>query len=192
MTRPRRVSDDEILMATARVMGRVPPSEFTLALVGQEAGLAPATLLQRFGSKVGLLRALAEAGVAGMSGALEYVRAQHASPVQAIEAYLMGFAMLAPTADVLANNLAYLQLDLTEPTLRAPTKAMFESHERALRILLEDGVRAGELRALDAPVLARTLLSVAQGALIVWGVYREGSVAHAIQREVRTVLSAYH
>lgn len=172
-------------------MGRVPPSEFTLALVGKEAGLAPATLLQRFGSKVGLLRALAEAGVAGMSGALAYVRAQHPSPVHAIEAYLMGFAMLAPTADVLANNLAYLQLDLTEPTLRAPTQAMFEAHEHALRTLLEDAINAGELVALDARALARTLLSVAQGALIVWGVYRDGSVASAIQREVRTVLQPF-
>ena len=51
--------------------------------------------------------------------------------------------------------------------------------------------RAGELRALDAASVARTLLSVVQGALIVWGVYRKGTVSAAIQREVRAVVGPY-
>lgn len=191
MARPRGISDDAILMATARVMGRVPPGELTLAQVGKEVGLAPATLLQRFGSKLGLLTALAEAGARGMPDALVAVRSRHASPAQAVEAYLQGFAMLAPTADALANNLAYLQLDLTEPTLRKPTKAMFSAHEDALRSLLADAVDAGELHVPDVQALARTLLTVAQGALIVWGVYRVGSVRTAITREVRAVLAPY-
>ena len=64
--------------------------------------------------------------------------------------------MLAPTADALANNLAYLQLDLTEPTLREPTQAMFSAHEDALRSLLIDAVEAGELRVPDVAALARS------------------------------------
>ena len=191
MSRPRRITDDEILMATARVMSRVPPGELTLALVGKEAGLAPATLLQRFGSKMGLLRALAQAGAEGMPDALVAVRARHASPVAAIEAYLAGFAMLAPTADVLANNLAYLQLDLSEPTLRAPTQAMFVAHEQALRDLLDDAITRGELVGVDTSSFARTLLAVVQGTLILWGVHRTGSVSAAIRTEVRGLLRPY-
>ena len=191
LSRPRSVSDDDILMATARVMGRVPPGELTLALVGKEAGLSPATLLQRFGSKLGLLRALADAGARGMPDALVHVRSEHASPVAALEAYLMGFAMLAPSADVLANNLAYLQLDLSEPTLREPTEAMFVAHEDALKSLLTEAVEAGELRSLDHAALARTLLAVVQGTLILWGVFRNGRVGAAIRKEVRAVLDPY-
>ena len=178
-------------MAASRVMGRVSPSEFTLALVGKEAGLAPATLLQRFGSKLGLLQALAQAGASGMPDALIAVRARHASPTRAIEVYLAGFAMLAPDPDVLTNNLAYLQQDLSEPTLRAPTQAMFAAHEQALRTLLDDAVTAEELAGIDVPSLARTLLAVVQGTLILWGVYRAGSVSVAIRREVRGLLSPY-
>ena len=191
MARPRGISDDEILMATARVMARVPPRALTLALVGREVDLAPATLLQRFGSKLGLLHALAQAGARGMPDALTAVRARFASPTQALEAYLQGFAMLAPSADVLANNLAYLQLDLTEPTLRAPTRAMFVAHEEALRMLLSDAVADGELNALDVSAVARTLLTVTQGALIMWAVHRTGTVRAAIEREVGTVLLPY-
>lgn len=178
-------------MATARVMGRVPPGELTLALVGQEAGVSPATLLQRFGSKLGLLTALAEAGARGMPDALLAVRAAHASPLEAVDAYLGGFAMLAPTADVLANNLAYLQLDLSTPELRAPTQEMFTAHEDALRSLLDDAVLAGELRDVETRALARTLLAVAQGALILWGVHRTGAVRQTLRREVQAVLSPW-
>ncbi len=178
-------------MATARVMGRVPPSELTLALVGREAGLAPATLLQRFGSKLGLLQAFARAGASGMPDALVAVRARYASPTRAIEAYLTGFALLAPTADVLNNNLAYLQQDLSEPTLRAPTQAIFAAHEQALQSMLDDAVTAGELIGVDVRAVARTLLAVVQGTLIVWGVYRTGSVHTAIRGEVHGVLRPY-
>ena len=191
MPRPRRISDGEILLATARVMGRVPPRELTLALVGKEAGLAPATLLQRFGSKLGLLQALAQAGAEGMPDALVGVRARFASPTQAIEAYLAGFSMLAPSADALTNNLAYLQHDMAEPTLRRPTQAMFAAHERALRTLLDDALTAGELIGADAESLARTLLAVVQGTLIIWGVHRVKSVSAAIRKEVRGVLRPY-
>jgi len=191
MPRPRGISDDAILMATARVMARVPPGALTLALVGKEAGLAPATLLQRFGSKLGLLKALADAGASGMLDALIDVRARHESPTQGIEAYLQGFAMLAPNADVLVNNLAYLQHDLSEPVLREPTRALFVAHEKALRLLLTDAVAAGELRPIDVDGLARTLLAVTQGTLILWGVHPVGTARSAIGREVRAILAPY-
>ena len=60
--RPRTVSDQAILAATARVIGDLGPAKLTLARVASEVGLAPATLVQRFGSKRGLLLALAESG----------------------------------------------------------------------------------------------------------------------------------
>ena len=61
--RPRAVADTAILRATADVMGRTGPSAFTLAVVARAVGLAPATLVQRFGSKRGLLLALARQSV---------------------------------------------------------------------------------------------------------------------------------
>ena len=64
--RPRTVSDEAILAATARMIGRVGPVRLTLADVGGEVGLSPATLLQRFGSKRGLLIALVEQSVHGV------------------------------------------------------------------------------------------------------------------------------
>ncbi len=59
MARPRLVSDDVILDATRQVLAELGPAKLTLAAVGARAGLAPPTLLQRFGSKRGLLLASA-------------------------------------------------------------------------------------------------------------------------------------
>ena len=57
--RPRGMEDAAILRAAAEVIGRTGPARFTLAAVASEIGLVPATLVQRFGSKRGLLLALA-------------------------------------------------------------------------------------------------------------------------------------
>src|SRR5579859_6738396 len=61
MARPRRISDEAALAGALRVMFRKGPAEFTLAAVAAEVGIAPPTLVQRFGDKRGLiLRALAQ------------------------------------------------------------------------------------------------------------------------------------
>src|SRR5690606_26927491 len=58
MARPRTVSDEAILDAAFAVMQRGGgPEALTFASVGKEAGLSPATLVQRFGTRAGLLRA---------------------------------------------------------------------------------------------------------------------------------------
>ncbi|MDQ3742446.1 MAG: TetR/AcrR family transcriptional regulator, partial [Actinomycetota bacterium] len=67
MPRPKTVEDDAVLDAALRVVDRAGPAGLTLAAVAEEVGLAPATLVQRFASKRGLLLALAGRG-AGRAG----------------------------------------------------------------------------------------------------------------------------
>jgi len=65
--RPRKASDDEIFAASQRVMMRRGPRELTLAEIGKEAGVTAGALVQRFGSKRGLMLAILLAW--GLSGA---------------------------------------------------------------------------------------------------------------------------
>src|SRR5580704_9286232 len=55
MARRKIISDEAVLSAAAKVMFAKGPSEFTLADVAEAAGIAPATLVQRFGDKHGLV-----------------------------------------------------------------------------------------------------------------------------------------
>src|SRR5713226_6873161 len=107
MGRPRTMPDAAVLEASARVMSRCGPKDFTLAQVAREAGLAPATLIQRFGSKRGLLLALAQMAAEGAGACFEMVRARHRSPLRALSASFEEMAGMAETPEILANSLAF-------------------------------------------------------------------------------------
>src|SRR3989442_4018937 len=92
--RPRATSDQDLLMATHRVVSRLGPN-LTLADVANEAGVSPATLVQRFGSKRGLLLAFAAAGPEGMDDEFERLRKAHRSPLAAVYALAECMAAMA-------------------------------------------------------------------------------------------------
>ncbi len=95
--RPRGVDDAVILRATTQVMGQVGPADLTLAAVAREVGLAPATLVQRFGSKHGLLLALADQAEKDISELVGHVRRTHDSALGAL-ATLMVRSVAAPVS----------------------------------------------------------------------------------------------
>ena len=84
MSRHRTRPDSDVLAATIRVISRVGPTRFTLADVAADVGLAPATLLQRFGSKRGLLLAVAREGAAGAAEYFSQARSGKSSPLSAL------------------------------------------------------------------------------------------------------------
>jgi AcrR family transcriptional regulator len=110
-----KVTDDEIFAATQRAMTRRGPHELTLAHIAVEAGVSPGRLVQRFGSKRALLLALAERFAGSAAIVFAGLRAAHRRPLAALRAYATCMADLAATPDALSRNLAYLQIDLTDP-----------------------------------------------------------------------------
>ncbi len=60
MPRPRRFTDAELLDAAARAIVARGDGGWTLSDVATASGMSPAALVKRFGSKIGLLRALAD------------------------------------------------------------------------------------------------------------------------------------
>ena len=114
MPRPRETSDEQILGATLRVVSRLGPN-LTLADVAREAGVSPATLMQRFGSKRGLLLAFAASGSQGLGDEFARIRAKHRSPLAAVYEVGQCVAAMADTPETLSNNLAFLQMDLVDP-----------------------------------------------------------------------------
>src|SRR4029079_13475235 len=116
--RPRTVSDEELLQATWRAVSREGPVRLTLAHVAKEAGVVPATLVQRFGSKRELLLAVLRQG-AGEDFDLDAFRAKHTSARAALLAYADCMAGMATSPEELANHLGFLIMDLTDPEFHA-------------------------------------------------------------------------
>ncbi|MGW6820132.1 TetR/AcrR family transcriptional regulator [Streptomyces sp. NPDC055005] len=176
--RPRGVDDATILRAAVDVMGRTGPARLTLAAVAREVGLVPGTLVQRFGSKRGLLLALSEYGVRDVAELRERAVREHASPLDALDALIA--AAWSPMAgpEAYANHLAALCTDLADPEFRRHALAAQRAHHEACHTLLTRAAAAGELRPdTDTTALAAAVQAAVTGAGLLWAVDHEGTLA---------------
>jgi AcrR family transcriptional regulator len=189
--RPRETSDEQILAATARVMQRLGPSEITLADVAREARAVPATLIQRFGTKRALLLATVRTAPAGVPAQFAAARAKYASPLKALMELFVECSGFASTPESMANGLAYLQIDLTDPEFRSITQAQFAAIREETRKLLDNAVAARELIPSDTAELARLIQQIKGGSMLDWAVYREGTLADWVRRDLEGLLRPY-
>jgi AcrR family transcriptional regulator len=186
--RPRTVSDDQIFAATARAVTRLGPSRLTLADVGDEVGLSAAALVQRFGSKRGLLLAFVSTASSGVAECFARVRAAHASPLAALQAAALESASHVSTPDELANSVAFLQMDLSDPDFRRPALANSKEILAGYEALIRDAITAGELTKCDASRLARALHALVGGSLINWAIHRDAALKTSVRRDLETLL----
>ncbi len=189
--RPRETSDAEILAATARVMQRRSPVELTLADVAKEAGVVPATLIQRFGTKRELLLANCKAWTADVAGQFAVARAKYSSPLKTLIELLVECSGFASTPESMANFLAYLQIDLTDPEFHAVLLMQFVTVRDETKKLLDSAVAARELKPCDTAQLARLVQQVNGGAMLDWAVYRKGPLDAWIRRSLEALLAPY-
>lgn len=189
--RPRETSDTEILAAAARVMQRISPVDLTLADVAKEAGVVPATIIQRFGTKRELLLANCKAWTADVSGQFAAARAQYGSPLKTLIEMFAECSSFAATPESMANSLAYLQIDLTDPEFHAVLLTQSTTTRDETRKLLDDAVAARELKPCDTAELARLAQQVNGGAMLDWAIYREGSLASWIRSSLEALLLPY-
>ena len=189
--RPRETSDEEILAATGRAMQKYSPTQLTLAHVAREAGVVPATLIQRFGTKRNLLLTMCRTAPSGTSQQFEAARAKHKSPLKALVELYVECSGFAATPESMANGLAYLQNDLTDPEFRAITLAQFKVIRGETKRFLDEAVAARELVECDTAELARLMQQLNGGSMLDWAVFREGSLASWIRRDLEALLRPY-
>jgi AcrR family transcriptional regulator len=190
--RPRKASDEQVFAAAQRVMMRVAPAQLTLARIAEEAGVTAGALVQRFGSRRGLMLALMAEFSRGAGDFFAQLRAAHPSPLAALRAYADGQARMADSPATLAHHLAYLQTDLTDPDMHAHLRAHAGETRAALRALLADAVAAGELApGTEVDALTRAVQSVLSGSLFVWASHAEGTAAAWVRADLDAVLAPH-
>ena len=186
--RPRATSDRHLLTAAHRVVSRLGPN-LTLADVAKEAGVSPATLVQRFGSKRGLLLAFVSSATGETASQFDQIRGTHPDPVDAIRETVRCYARMAPTPEAVSNGLAFLQMDMSDPEFHRHALIQARDTLKELRRLVDDGVKAGRLVKCNSRRVARALHAVIGGSLVTWGVMREGSAEKWMIEDVDTVLA---
>jgi AcrR family transcriptional regulator len=186
--RPRTITDERILRAVAETVGRVGPTRLTLADVARAAGVSTGLLVQRYGSKRGLL--LAFSGHPG--GYVEQMRSAYEDAPDPVEGLIRATAPGGePGPAEFANHLAYLHLELADDEFRA----LLREHARGVRAeltrYLTEAVAAGQLRVDDVPALASAVDAVRNGTRINWAMERAGTLAEALRRDLETLLNPY-
>ncbi|MFZ3555009.1 TetR/AcrR family transcriptional regulator [Streptomyces sp. BH055] len=190
--RPRGVEDAVILRAAADVIGRVGPVGLTLAVVAREVGLVPGTLVQRFGSKRGLLLALAEQSAKDADLRPGRVREEHETALEALAELMVEPMASMATPETYANHLAFLCIDLTDPDFRRHALSIHRAQGRAVEELLKEALAAGELRAgTDVASLTSSVQAVASGAGLTWALDRRGTLAQRLRQELHNLLSPH-
>ena len=173
-------------------MTRLGPGELTLAEIAAEAGVTAGALVQRFGSKRDLLLQLSAGAADGNAEFIRGLRKKQRSALAVLRAYAECLANLAASPAALARNLAYLQIDLTDPDFRKHLLAQALATRVALQEVIDEAVAAGELsNDVDSDALARVIETTLSGSLITWAIYRDGDAASWLRADVDTVLAPY-
>ena len=178
MARPRSVSDDHILDATLQLLLRQGSASLTLAAVGKAAGLAAATLVQRFASRDALIRAALERAWDGLDAATADADAREAEDFDGALAVLAALSPTPAAAADYVDGLLLLREDLTDPVLRARGVAWLETLALALGRRLTADPQARR-------PLGRLMVCQWQGAQIWWAFGRRGDPVEFITAQLR-------
>jgi AcrR family transcriptional regulator len=168
MARPRTRTDAEVLAAALRAVAARGVARLTLADVAREAGLAPSTLAERFGSKRALLLAAAR-------HAATEVRLGEGDVVDALVALAAGVG----DRRAFAHQLALLELDVSDPEFGAAAA------EHAASVQAQLAARVGDAG------LARALLVAYNGSLVLWALSGTGPLEAALSADLEAVLTAW-
>ena len=188
--RPRTVDDAAIAAAFGRVIAKQGPAKLTLAAIAREAGLAPATLVQRFGSKQNLLVQMSK-GAGDGTALVHDLEAKGKAPLDIVREFMLCYAQMAPSPQAMIHSFsAYLQIDLGDATLRKYLVATGRTNEALIAGLLDEARAAGEIGPVDTKALARVLFAVTPGSLLSWATFREGKAETWLARDLDLVLGS--
>jgi AcrR family transcriptional regulator len=158
MPRPRKASDAEILEQTLALMEELGSDALTFAALAERTGLSGSTLVQRFGTKQGLIAAAVAHGWNALDRQTsELLQSEPNTPEGALN-ILTRLSEQYGDIDAYADKLRVLREDLRKPEFRARGHAWVGSLAAALESRFEGAPRGFGL----------LLVAQWQGALLLW------------------------
>ena len=180
MPRKRTISDEALLDAAMGIVHTSGPAALSFQTLAAEVGLASSTIVQRFGTKAGLLRAT-------LLRAWDHLDADTAAAIARAGPGRAGVVDLLVAVggqydeDDYAEQLVVLREDLRDPVLRARGAAWIGTLAAAV-----------EARLADAPGgadgLGELIVAHWQGTLTVWGFTRPAPVDETARRFLDALL----
>ena len=188
--RPRETSDQQILDATARVMQRLGPTATHPRRRRQGSRRRPRhsdpALRHQARPCFSPLCRTAPATVPQQFAA---ARAKYASPLKASSSSMPTAPASPPplkpwpTASPISRSISPIPISTPSPC------AQFRAIRTETKKLLDEAVAAHELRPCDTAEIARLIQQTNDGSMLSWAVYREGSLANWVRRDLQALLA---
>lgn len=173
MGRPRTLTDDQVLARVGTAFGQV-DTAWTLAGAAKGAGLHPATLIKRFGSRHGLLLALSRHWIQAIP-----TRASTPQPHGELLAWASSLATGRESSAQLLARIEMLGEDLRDDELRLLLHQGWTKHINYLSDLVQRCQDHGHLASrLPAETIACLLLDAAHGGLLRAAAHPHPTQAH--------------
>ena len=181
MARRKTISDERLLDTLLETVMQVGPAGLTFARAAKASGLSAATLVQRYGDREKMVRAVLLRAWDRLDTETDAADAEAGlSPAGAVD--LLMRLMSAETAERNATDgLLLLREDIRDPALRARGAAWAYRLAEALARRLSDDTAEGTR-------LAWQMASIWQGAHIWWAFTREEPAERAIRRVLESWL----
>jgi AcrR family transcriptional regulator len=187
--RPRLQSDAAILEAAFQVVNQTGPDRFTLADVGEKIGLSAATLVQRFGSKRGLLLKMFEQSIGLIDDRFTAALISNQSPIDCLYAAAVERFSVFDMPDTLANRFSFILIELSDPEFRTYVADSTAKAVSGYKTMLDNAVAAGELDSgFDSQIVAETIHSMTLGSLMMWAILRDGAPGDRIRQNLDALI----
>lgn len=124
--------------------------------IAEAADLSPANLYHYFDGKNALLAYCQDRALDRMIDAI--AAARRATPVAVDRLRLVLLAHLRTLLDDVEGGAAHVQIDSLPPALRNAIVRKRDRYEQALRRLIVEGIRAGDLVDMNPAIVARAML----------------------------------
>jgi len=147
---------DAILRAAARLFRERGFADTGMRDIAAAADLSAANLYHYFDGKNDLLFYCQDRALDRMLAAVDAARRESRSATERLRVVFT--AHLQTLLDEIEGATAHLQIDSLPPKLRDAIVKKRDSYERALRRLIADGIKSGELVDMDPAVVARAML----------------------------------
>jgi AcrR family transcriptional regulator len=190
MTRPKKLSDSELLFQAFDVIAREGFDSFTLQQVGRYTELSPAALIKRFKTKQRLAEQARDckwdANLGQFAGA-----PMHHRGLNAVQE-LVTLIARSVASKRLGEHAVLLGQQACDPVAKRKVAAYFATTRAILRRALEEAVEDGELVALVEPeAMSWTVEALIQGAIFQFAFLSTHDVEQHLQTHVERLLRPY-
>lgn len=187
-------TDEDIFLATTRVVRTLGYNKLTVASVAAEVGCTGPALIRRFGSKHQLLRSYLKWSTARSHERFLRIRSEHISPLAMLRARVsMPESERPEEVGETAGHTPFLTFYL-EARADALFRPFIDEHAMTYEIeiaeLLDAAIVAGEIRPCNTAEFAHALLASIAGASLMWSPDHPRSVNEENARVLDTLLSA--